>query len=234
MVSRPLIIIGPKKTASSTFYFALREASHGYQVLPKESNNLINHGIQKNLRVYSKNVIDISPQYFTSYRAFATLQALVKTGEIEPQILIIKRDSEDHASSYINYMASKNLLDNDFTKPEWETLFLQCEFDLFTNLWSEKFNTKILEFGDMRAANDFICQFLSTELNLSLLHKNKGNQEFTGFGRRILYPISHLLRRIVPALWIEKLRNISALRSLAYRNKTSNFDSLISIFSSRK
>jgi len=234
MVSKPLIIVGPKKTASSTFYTALKKKKMSYELLPKESNNLIKFGVKKNLRIYSKNVIDISPEYFSSYRAFATLRELVETGEIEPQILIVRRNEEGHTQSYINYMCSKNLLDSDFIKPEWETLFLQSEFELFSRLWKTKFKTKIVEFDDLISADKFLSEYLDIELRTSKIIVNKGDKEFTYLAKIFIYPISQMLRRVLPALIIEKISHIGVLRSLSFKEKSSNYENLIAMFKSRK
>lgn len=234
MVSKPLIIVGPKKTATSSLYEALKKTRSSYDLLPKESNNLIKYSLDKNLCIYSKNVVDISPEYFSSYRAFATLLEIVKTGNVEPQVLIVRRSEEEHSISYINYMCSKNLLDEDFTKPEWETLFLQSEFELFSQLWKNKFNTKIIDFDDMSAADVFISEFLGTKFNTSQVHENKGDKEFTLAAKVLIYPLSQIMRRILPAFAIEKLSRFKFLRLLTFKRKTSNYDPLIEIYKSRK
>ena len=66
------------------------------------------------------------------------------------------------------------------------------------------------------------------------MNENKGNKEFTTFGRIFIYPISKLMRRMLPGSFVEKLARLRFMRFLAFKTKISDFEDLISIFKSRK
>lgn len=227
MVTRALIIVGPKKTASSSIYAAIKASATDFHVLTKENNNLIRKKKSWIFRNYTRNIIDVSPEYFSSFRAIASLKMLTEKEAIEPHVLIIRRNKDDHIESYINYMAGKLEIDQDFTRIEWEKFFLQTEFKMFCDQWEKTFKTTIIDLHEISALEEFLSNYLGVKVSLEDKFENKGGNSYTITGRYIIAPLSLLLNRIMPSCLIEVVRKNKAMRKIAYRNSINVNFSLI-------
>jgi hypothetical protein len=122
---RSIIIIGPKKTGTTSLYHALRlceKTNYSYILFPKESNYFINRSLGEILS-YSRPFIDVSPQYFTSFRSLLKIKALQDSG-FPLCVIQLKRDPSSRNMSHVNYMVQKQEISAALTEPEVECLCL--------------------------------------------------------------------------------------------------------------
>lgn len=121
---RSIVIIGPKKTATTAIYNVLRANKQLllHRLWPKESNYLINARIE-DLGKLRGSFIDISPEYFTSFRALMKLRYMQESG-LGPHVFVINRPDRARLMSHLNYMLKKGEISSSWCESEIECLAL--------------------------------------------------------------------------------------------------------------
>lgn len=168
MKNKSLIFVGPKKTGTTSVYFYLKKNSKyltNHKLFRKENNQLIFQSTKKLIRRSQYSYIDISPEYYTSWRAMLSLLKIHKKDEL-PYIVFLKREKNRRNNSHLDYMVKKNELSDSFTEPEWEIFFNSQD-----NIWANKYPGPYIELsiGD-------IPRFLFDNLNIPISDMEKHNE----------------------------------------------------------
>lgn len=205
------IFIGPKKTGTSSVYTILKKnLDHdAYDLLPKESNILLKNTYGQNYK--SKNLIDISPEYFSSFRAIFNVCRLSKEHNI--QIIILRRSSERKFNSHLEYMLKKREISETNLSVEFEKLFLQDDYSYFASLW-KKIGRDCFEF---EIGSNALNEFMLREFNIfgEFDRENIGQFRTTRyFGFMKLAAM--LLRQLGFAKYVEAVASTKSVRGLAY------------------
>jgi len=122
---KSIIVIGPKKTGTSALYDALKSCDSvkgNHFILNKESNYLISRPLER-YQLFDRPVIDISPEYYTSFRALLKIKSLQETTD-QLIVLKLKRDSYSRNNSHIDYMLNKNEISSLLIEDEIECICL--------------------------------------------------------------------------------------------------------------
>lgn len=208
-----IVFIGPKKAATSSIYDSIKNTSK-YFVLAKETNILMQDE-KKILKVLAKEkrVIDISPQYFSSFRAMFNISKLVKKG-CKIKIYIGKRNSDEAFRSHLSYMSQKQEIKKSKLGQEFETLFLQNNYDLFLNYW-KNLGVEIKEYQLEKTA---FIETIAFELGIDDYSEKKSN--LGNFQTTPLYKFfkftAKSLRRLGLYFLVEKISKLSIVQKLAY------------------
>ena len=208
-MSETIIFVGPKKTGTTSVYDCLRrqESKLSQKLLRKESNVLIDFPLTKLAGEYS-NVIDISPEYYTSWRALVKAELLAQLG-LKIHIVVISRAEEKRVWSHIDYMRGKRMISDEFIEEEWECIFNSSQ-SIWERYWSGRLS--IVKLHELPA-------FLQSTLNISVTEmpiSNEGGLEFRNPSTaKVVTPIARLLRRFkFSAKLVEMLSPL--LRQLVY------------------
>ena len=208
-MSETIIFVGPKKTGTTSVYDCLRrqESKLSQKLLRKESNVLIDFPLTKLAGEYS-NVIDISPEYYTSWRALVKAELLAQLG-LKIHIVVISRAEEKRVWSHIDYMRGKRMISDEFIEEEWECIFNSSQ-SIWERYWSGRLS--IVKLHELPA-------FLQSTLNISVTEmpiSNEGGLEFRNPSTaKVVTLIARLLRRFkFSAKLVEMLSPL--LRQLVY------------------
>ena len=131
-----ILFIGRKRTGTSSIYNLLKLKNFSY-LYSQESDELISsyEGILKKLRK-EKIVVQVSPNYFSSFRAMYHCSLLKKEG-VRIKIYSIIRENEEWRKSYLNYMFLKGEMKNNVLTKEFETFFQQNNSEFYINRWKK-------------------------------------------------------------------------------------------------
>jgi len=197
-----IILIGPKKTGTTSVYEALKAAGGGYNLLPKESNCFIK---KKQDYLYSirQPFVDVSPEYYTSFRALIKISEFV---ELYPntKIIVLLRDYESRNYSHFSYMVKKGEIGQDLSQEEVECLMLSN-----IKIWENYYNNKIIFL-----TVDDCFSYLSAQVNkrLIVVKSNQSNFEVRyGFLYKLASRLSRMLRmsnRL--AVFVEKISPLAS------------------------
>ena len=208
-MSETIIFVGPKKTGTTSVYDCLRrqESKLSQKLLRKESNVLIDFPLTKLAGEYS-NVIDISPEYYTSWRALVKAELLAQLG-LKIHIVVISRAEEKRVWSHIDYMRGKRMISDEFIEEEWECIFNSSQ-SIWERYWSGRLS--IVKLHELPA-------FLQSTLNISVTEmpiSNEGGLEFRNPSTaKVVTLIARLIRRFkFSAKLVEMLSPL--LRQLVY------------------
>lgn len=209
-----IIIVGPKKTGTSSLYQSLKQAQiHTHYLPPKESNILISEGIHTFIDS-KKPIIDISPEYYSSFRALVNLKRLI---DAEPKtiVIVLEREPGKRLRSHISYMIKKDQLDCNFTSQEWESV-LGSELRFWDSLdWPQ------LHFCDLNQA----FSLLDETLDLSLDRDMRVNEGGYKIRNKLLFKVAFISANVIRKnLFFARLVEIIAplLRNLIYKKVASN------------
>jgi hypothetical protein len=166
-----IIFIGPKKTGTTSVYEYIKRSNYdvGLQLLPKESNVLIDKPLEYISDVY-RNKIDISPEYYTSWRALLKAIILLDSGA-NIEIIVLDRPYDQRFNSHLNYMLGKLELSSALNEPEWESMF-NSSIALWEKYWPGKM--RVMKVSD-------VPTFLFERLGINpveMFVENKGGTDF--------------------------------------------------------
>lgn len=215
------IFIGPKKTGTSSVYTHLKERCdlEKFLLLPKESNILLKNVYTKDMM--QKHVIDISPEYFSSYRAIFNVSMMPLDQDVK--IIILSRDLNSKFISHLDYMIKKNEISDAILSSEFEKLFLQDNFLFFARIWQLlPHSVFIFELG-----SSAFVEFLETEFAVrgDLPRDNDGRFKTTSVFR-IMKFFATVLRQCGLHKQVEKIGALRAVRRLAYSAKLDDLSGL--------
>ena len=168
MNNKSLIFVGPKKTGTTSVYFYLKknlEHLKNHKLFGKENNQLIFQSTIKLSKRSKYNYIDISPEYYTSWRAMLSILRIHRSDEL-PYVVFLKREKNRRNNSHLDYMLKKNELSDSFTEPEWEVFF-----NSQVNIWADKYPGPYIELS----ISD-IPKFLFNNLNIPISEMEKHNE----------------------------------------------------------
>lgn len=189
---RDIIIIGPKKTATTSLYQAISLAKPVNHVLiGKESNQFINQRFQKILKNSPNPIIDISPEYYTSFRALINIERFASIRNARPLIIALIRDHDERNLSHYLYMKSKGIISKSLTEREVEVICLSN-----IGIW-QRFS--FLEINVLTISD--AVKILETELGvaLHLQSENAGDRAPVSITLlKFLKFLNHVVIRIVP------------------------------------
>lgn len=208
------IFIGPKKTGTSSVYGHLKKKINlgNFFLLPKESNILLEKVYSPSL--IKENVIDISPEYFSSFRAMFNAYRISQSKNIK--IIVLKRGSETKFESYLKYMVKKREVSGSNLSIEFEKLFLQDEYDYFVKKWI-KLGLCVYQF---ELGSGAFTNFLENEFKVfgNLERENDGQFDTTVFFS-MLKVIAKILRKLGLKQFVEFVASLSITRKFAYKRK---------------
>ena len=209
-----ILFIGPKRTGTSSIYKLLKSKNFSY-LYPQESDELISshEKILKKLKK-EKIVVQISPNYFSSFRAMYHCSLLRKEG-VKIKIYSITRVNKNWKKSYLSYMFLKGEMKNNELTKEFETFFQQNNTDFYISRWKKIANEYFI--GSI-ASNAFKEQFQKDfSINtIDMPHVNKSYYSATKV-RFIFKKISNLFKKFGFQNLSESLSKINFLRFLAYK-----------------
>lgn len=204
---KSFIVIGPKKTATSSIYTALKnvEGSRCFFLWPKESN----YFIKKPLKYFLGTrlpFIDISPQYYTSFRALMKIKRLKSKG-FDIDVVVLKREPCSRISSHFNYMFTKGEISDSWVEYECETLMLS-NYRFFEDIGLEVIELTVAELSKVlkkeygisslpvpvENSGDFSVRSIYFKRALSIAASFSRR---TKAGRSVVEYLSPLLRKLV-------------------------------------
>lgn len=218
-MSETIIFVGPKKTGTTSVYDCLRrqESKLTQKLLRKESNVLIDYPLSKLNGGYS-NIIDISPEYYTSWRALVKAELLAQLG-LKIHIVVISRAEKKRVWSHIDYMRGKRMITDEFIEEEWECI-LNSSQSIWERYWSG--HLSLVTLHELPA-------FLQSNFNISVTEmplSNEGGLEFrNSTTAKVATLMARLLRRFKFSSKLVEMLS-PALRRLVYvkRNVRSQDD----------
>ena len=167
---RDIIIIGPKKTATTSLYHAINRCSgNKHDILAKESNIFLRIPAKKIAQDFKQPIIDISPEYYTSFRSIINIKEFVNYRRNVPLIICLSRDKAKRSTSHFAYMFSKGIVSESLLEQEIETI---CLSEL--KIWQNHSGLDVAEV-DLIQAVKMLQNELGVELNLEL--ENSGDFE---------------------------------------------------------
>jgi len=165
---RDIIIIGPKKTATTSLYHAINDTNiTKHRLIAKESNLFLQFSAEEIVEKFQQPIIDISPEYFTSFRSIMNIEKFAAKRKKVPLVISLLRDPDKRFISHYSYMLSKEILTSDMLESEVETI---CINEL--NIWKSFSNITIKE-CNIEEAVKILEKELETELVIG--NKNIGN-----------------------------------------------------------
>lgn len=189
-----IIVVGPKKTGSTTFYEWLHHTYNGpLTLLNKERNGLYSDSEETLIQNYSKGVIEICPDYFADMRAFLRLRRLSERHGLQFRIVILHRDPERRLRSHITYMLNEGVITPRLAEPEVTTILLQAQEERFRALWTSAFPVTLLDMSD-RAG---MTAFTQPTFDMPFEYDKRENAA----GGRAGSVKTHLLRPLATALY---------------------------------
>lgn len=123
-MKRDIIILGPKKTATTSLYDAVANTELKRYLIGKESNQFIE---QSAFEIFARNstfFIDISPEYYTSFRAILKIHEFSRLRGSTPLLITLERNSDARRKSHYSYMHNKRLVDSAMNGNEIEAMCL--------------------------------------------------------------------------------------------------------------
>ena len=212
---RDIIIIGPKKTATTSIYSALDNKKLSNHVLiAKESNQFIKIPLDRiEYKFKKKNFIDISPEYFTSFRALLNIERFINETGRDALIITLKRNLLERSISHFSYMYNKRIISDKLVEAEVDNLFLTE-----MNIWKRFSNCDIVS-----CSLDQAVELISREVshNLDMKRKNKGTEQpRSKIALRLLQFFHIFMKKILPqSRFRTKLAEL--VRPLIYSNNKS-------------
>ena len=209
-----ILFIGRKRTGTSSIYNLLKLKNFSY-LYSQESDELISsyEGILKKLRK-EKIVVQVSPNYFSSFRAMYHCSLLKKEG-VRIKIYSIIRENEEWRKSYLNYMFLKGEMKNNVLTKEFETFFQQNNSEFYINRWKKIANEYFIGSITSNAFKEEFQKDFSINI-VDMPHSNKSEHSST-IVRFIFKKISNLLKKFGFQDLSESLSKINFLRALAYK-----------------
>lgn len=205
------IFVGPKKTGTSSVYAHLKKNCdlENFTLLPKESNILLKNVYTQDQM--NRHLIDISPEYFSSYRAIFHASMIPTYQDVK--IIILRRELDKKFVSYFDYMIKKGEISEKNLSFEFEKLFLQDHFSFFTHTW-QKLPHSVFTF---ELGSSAFFEFLENEFNISgeLPRDNEGRFRTTRLFKLMKW-LASALRHLGLSKQVERLAGSRALRRLAY------------------
>ena len=123
-MKRDIIVLGPKKTATTSLYDAIARTELKRRLIGKESNQFIEQTAAEVSARNSRFFIDISPEYFTSFRAILKIHEFSILRGSTPLLISLVRNSGARRKSHYSYMLNKRLVDSAMNGSEIETICL--------------------------------------------------------------------------------------------------------------
>lgn len=165
---RDIIIIGPKKTATTSLYHAInRVVGDSHQIIAKESNLFLRKPASEIAQSYKKPIIDISPEYYTSFRSIINIREFSRYRKSSPVIICLSRNNIQRSESHYRYMYSKGIVSKDLLEQEVETICLS-ELDI----WQTYSGLNVMKV-DLTSAVVILEGELGAKLNLQV--ENSGD-----------------------------------------------------------
>ena len=212
------IVVGPKKTGSTSFYDAVRRSYHGpLKVLPKEANHLLTDSFENLAKRYRTGVIEVCPEYFSSYRALIRLNALVQDYGIEVRVIVLERKEDQRVASHISYMFSEGVIGEELREAEVETIALQAQKEHFRQLWERFFDTIYLDMRVEEELTEFWQQAFGTSF-VAASPSNVGGRQASWMNKAILKPLAGILRGVGARRIVERLSESGALDWIAKKH----------------
>lgn len=216
-MSSSIIFVGPKKTGTTAVYQYIRQRITNqscFHLFLKETNRLVDLSMSALELTTPNPFIDVSPEYFTSWRALVKAKKLVQLGH-KITVVVLMRDVVSRGESHLNYMFAKKQLSNDFNEPEWE-----CLFRSKLNIWKENWEGDYIE---LNLAD--VPEFLNLHFNLclgDLPRSNEGGVIFRNsqFGKLASTSAAYIKRFPGGYFMVEMLTPL--LRKLLYKKGLPN------------
>lgn len=214
------IIIGPKKTGSTTLYNSLLSSYRGpLKVLPKEQAPILKLKMHSLSKLLKGGVIDVSPEYFSSYRALIRLRVLEERYGVKFKVVILERSPKERLSSHVSYMFREGIISKELNEEEVEIIAAQAQDRHFKSLWEDAFNTIFINISEKHALQKFFFDELSACFK-GVDAANVGGKSATFFKRAILRPAAKMFRKIGAARIVERTGSIDWIRRAVSRTET--------------
>lgn len=212
------VVVGPKKTGSTSFYDAVRRSYDGpLDVLPKEANQLLTDSFENLAKRYRAGVIEVCPEYFSSYRALIRLNALVQDYKIKVRIIVLEREEKQRVASHISYMFNEGVIGKELREAEVETIALQAQNEHFQQLWERLFETIYLDMRDEEELKGFWQEAFGTSF-VAGSPSNVGGRQASWMNKAILKPLAGILRGIGARRIVERVSEAGALDWIAKKH----------------
>jgi hypothetical protein len=224
------IIVGPKKTGTTTFYEWLKSSYTGPQiVLKKELNGLYDKSENYLREQYTKGVIEVCPDYFSDFRAHIRLRSLQENYDLKFTIVILDREPYARMRSHVSYMLHEGIITPSLKEPEVNTIVLQSMGEVFRRIWINDFDVRIFDMSDIAQVNSFTTKYLGQQYS-EQPRENVTTGAASITKKAVFRPIAAVLRKYGAPGVVEAVRKFQLVQRLSTGSsgstRTSEIDTI--------